>query len=147
MYEQFVQLIYIRTYLSRPHQEWIYLDQSFSLLFDYLSNPFYPLSNSLGPSSLTHSLQIYCTGLIGPTSLYILGLDSKNMPLQLYRFFFWWHIEFLLGFHCWWESNFFLCILWEEFLRNSQFIDHWIFYIYISYCSHLFDICGSVDLF
>ena len=27
-----------------------------------------PLSNSLGPSSLTHSLQIYCIGLIGPRS-------------------------------------------------------------------------------
>ena len=39
-------------------------------------------------------------------------------------FFFWWHIEFLLGFHCWWESNFFLFILWEEFLRNSHFFDH-----------------------
>ena len=35
-----------------------------------------------------------------------------------------WHIEFLLGFHCWWESNFFLFILWEEFLRNSHFFYH-----------------------
>ena len=26
------------------------------------------LSKSLGPSSLTHSLQIYCIGLIGPIS-------------------------------------------------------------------------------
>ena len=74
------QLIYTRTYLLGSSWEWIYLDQSFWLLFDYLSNLFYPLSNSLGPSSPTHFLQIYCAGLTGPISLYILGLGFKTCP-------------------------------------------------------------------
>ena len=86
------QLIHIRTYLLRPGQEWIYLDQSFLFLFDYLSNLFYPLFNSLGPNSLTHSLQIYYVGFIGPISLYILGLGFKTCPykkyIYIYIFFF-----------------------------------------------------------
>ena len=78
------QLIYTRTYLLGPGWEWIYLDQSFWLLFDYLSNLFYLLSNSLGPNSLTHSLQIYCAGLTGPISFYILGLGFKNCPYNYF---------------------------------------------------------------
>ena len=74
------QLIYTRTYLLGLGWEWIYLDKSFWLLFDYLSNLFYLLSNSLGSSSPTHYLQIYCTGLTRPISFYILGLGLKTCP-------------------------------------------------------------------
>ena len=74
------QLIHTRTYLLGPGREWIYLDQFFLFLFDYLSNLFYPLFNSLGPSSLTHFLQIYCVRLTELISLYILGLSFKTCP-------------------------------------------------------------------
>ena len=74
------QLLYTRTYLLGLCREWIYLDQSFLLLFACLSNSFYLLSNSLGPSSLTHLLQIYCVKLIGPIFFYILSLDFKTCP-------------------------------------------------------------------
>ena len=74
------QSIYTRTWLLGPCREWIYLDQSFLILFDYLSNSFYLLSNSLGHSSLIHSLQIYCPELTRPISLYILGLGFKTCP-------------------------------------------------------------------
>ena len=71
------QLIHTRTYLLGPGREWIYLDQSFLFLFDYLSNLFYLLFNLLGPSSLICSLQIYFVGLTRSISLYILGLGFK----------------------------------------------------------------------
>ena len=74
------QLIHTKTYLLGLGWEWIYLDQSFLFLFDYLSNRFYLLFNLLGPNFLTHSLQIYCIGLIGPITLYILGLGFKTCP-------------------------------------------------------------------
>ena len=80
----YFQLIYTITYLLKLGREWIYLDQFFLLLFDYLSNLLYPLSNSLGPSFPIHSLQIYCAGLTGPISLYILGLGFKNVSLHIY---------------------------------------------------------------
>ena len=79
------QLIHTRTYLLGPGREWIYLDQSFLFLFDYFSNRFYLLFNSLGPNFLTHSLQIYCTELTGPISLYILGLGFKTFPYNWRR--------------------------------------------------------------
>ena len=79
------QLIHTRTYLLGPGREWIYLDQFFLFLFDYLSNLFYPLFNSLEPSSLTHFLQIYCVRLTELISLYILGLSFKTCPYNWHR--------------------------------------------------------------
>ena len=75
-----LQLIYTITNLLGPDREWIYSYQSFWLLFDYLSNLFYPLSNSLESSSSIHPLQICCVVLTRPISLYILGLDFKTCP-------------------------------------------------------------------
>ena len=71
------QLIHTKIYLLGPGREWIYLDQSFLFLFEYLSNLFYPLFNLLGHSSLIRSLQIYFVGLTRSISLYILGLGFK----------------------------------------------------------------------
>ena len=53
-----------------------------SYLPNHLPSLYQPLSISLGPNSLTHSLQIYCIELTGPTSLYTLGLGANNMSLQ-----------------------------------------------------------------
>ena len=75
-----LQLIYTITNLLGPDREWIYSYQSFWLLFDYLSNLFYPLSNSLESSSSIHPLQICCVVLTRPISVYILGLDFKTCP-------------------------------------------------------------------
>ena len=36
--------------------------------------------NSLGPSSLIHSLQIYCTGLTGPISFTLWAWAAKRVP-------------------------------------------------------------------
>ena len=63
------QLIYTRTYLFGFNPS-----GSCLIIFQHI---FYPLFNSLGLSSPTHSLQIYCTGLIGP----ILG--PQNVSLQV----------------------------------------------------------------
>ena len=37
--------------------------------------------NLLGPSSLTHSLQIYCTRLTGPISLTLWAWAAKRVPI------------------------------------------------------------------
>ena len=75
-----LQLIYTITNLLGPDREWIYSYQSFWLLFDYLSNLFHPLSNSLGSSSSIHHLKICCVVLTRPISLYILDLGFKTCP-------------------------------------------------------------------
>ena len=59
------QLIYINVNLLglEIYSYWCLLFYS-----NYLLNLYQPLSNSLGPSSSTHSLQIYSLGLTGSTS-------------------------------------------------------------------------------
>ena len=46
----------------------VHSHQNLLFVFDCHLIQYQPLSNPLGPSSSTHSLQIYCTGLIGPKS-------------------------------------------------------------------------------
>ena len=52
-------------------------------MFDCHLIPYQPLSNSLGSSSLTYSLQIYCTRLTGPTSLTLWAWAAKRVHTSL----------------------------------------------------------------
>ena len=73
------QLIYINVNLLglEIYSYWCLLFYS-----NYLLNLYQPLSNSLGPSSSTHYLQIYCLGLIRSTYL-IFWVWAANRDLTL----------------------------------------------------------------
>ena len=58
------------------------------LLFysNYLLNSYQPLSNSLEPSSSTHSLQIYCLGLIGSTyPIFWVWVANRDLTIYIYQ--------------------------------------------------------------
>ena len=58
----------INLYKGGPPRTEGILRSNLLFMFDCHSNQTYLLFNSLGPSSSTHSLQIYCIGFIGPIS-------------------------------------------------------------------------------
>ena len=69
------------------------------------------LPNSLEPSFSTYSLQIYCIGLFGPRTFYLLGLGLKLRPYIAYFLFFLFYLiyfAYLFGF----DFGFFcVCVL------------------------------------
>ena len=62
----------------------VYPHQNLLSVFDCHLIQFQLLSHSLGPSSSTHSLQIYCTGLIGPRSHTSWAWAPKTCPYNYY---------------------------------------------------------------
>ena len=61
---------------------------SYMILFlrNHLEDSYQPLSNSPGPSSLTHFLQIYCIGLIGPIHHITWAWTSNRDPTMAFAF-------------------------------------------------------------
>ena len=64
------------------------LHQNLLFVFDYYLIQYQPLSNPLGPSSSTHSLQIHCTQLIGPRSHTSWAWLPKSCPYNIYIYIY-----------------------------------------------------------
>ena len=61
--------------------QWIHSTIWCLFLLNHLSDSYQPLSNSFRPSSLTHSLQIHCIGLIRPRPRIIWARTSNRDPI------------------------------------------------------------------
>ena len=78
----FLYPIMINLYKGDLLERKVHLHQNLLFVFDCHLIQYQPLSNPLGSSSSTHSLQIYCIGLIRPRPHISFGLELKIASLQ-----------------------------------------------------------------